>query len=189
MISGINGIIASYLITISVFFWVFKEKGSRLAVIIFIPFCLWYSLVLIFSINSLYGYPSSQSMPEDSVVKSIHINEPSKDYAGVMCFWVIPLAEMGNGKIEPRAYKIKYDRELHNRLMRKRQEGGKNGILVWNRKDGKSKEGLMSLKKLMGGPYYPSESGEFKIINPMILLQKETKVEIGTESQCDGICE
>ena len=180
-----TAIVVSYIIVVSTLLW-FSSKGYKFKwqALAFIPLCIWYSIALGAGLNTLLGYPAEIEIPDNAVVRSMHINEPQKGYAGVMCFWMINPDDFGRVDVEPRAYKMPYDRELHKQLMK--AKGKKGGIIVWNRLMG-SERAIM--ERMLRGHNTPSKSGEFKVLNPAEFLPKEeTAVELGQSKQCDGVC-
>ena len=184
MTIGIISIAFSYLLIVTVLFWMFSEfPKSKLACAFFVPLCIWYSLVLVFYIHSLFGYPSTDPIPDGAIVKGIHINEPSKGYDGVMCFWMINTEDYGKVDAEPRAYKMPYDRELHKQLIR---EGSKkSGIMRWHRS---KKSGKKGLKRFLGDGSDMSKGGEFKVLNPSEFLSKDS-ITVGSNKKCECVCE
>lgn len=165
---GIIGIAATYLlIVIAILLSV--NNSSKIKTIISVPLIIWFSVVLFFTLDDLLGYPTDSAIPDGAVIKGIHINEPYKEYPGVMCFWVIAPENFGMPNSEPRAYKMVYDRELHKQLMKKRKQKG--GILTWRMIKQDNFRGTLS--KLLEGQSPPSKRGKFEILNPARLLEKE----------------
>jgi len=177
----ISIIIFSYLFTISLLLWLCRFRKS--IAVFMVPFLIWYSIVLWVGINSLLGYPSESMIPENSIVKSIHINEPRGGYSGSMCFWMILPEKYGKPDAEPKAYKMPYDKELHKQLMK--SSGQKNSLIVWSLLKGK-RRGI--LRKITGDKNIPSKEGEFKVLNPSELLTKDS-ITVGSNKQCEGVCQ
>lgn len=161
-------LVLSYLVIISTLLWLNKANFKSRLCILYIPFCIWYSFTIGFSLNGLLGYPTDSMIPDKAVIKGIHINEPRKDYAGSMCFWVMLPDQLGKHDAEPRAYRLPYDKELHKQLMK--QSKGKR-VMIWNLKSG---DRFKSLMALLGKKSNISSYGEFRLIDPVELLQKET---------------
>lgn len=178
-------VIGSYILVVSILLW-FSSKGYKFKwqALVFVPLCIWYSITLGVGLNSMLGYASESTIPDNGVIKSIHIKEPNKEYPGVMCFWVISPEDLSKPDAEPRAHKMPYDKELHKQLMKAQSK--KNGVLVWSRiRDGQ--RGLA--ERVLRGPGIPSEKGKFLVLNPAELLTKEEDVQLKREKECEGVCQ
>jgi hypothetical protein len=96
-------------------------------------------------IHSVWGWPSSDALPERFVLLAAVIEEPTAKSPGALFVWVNAL-ENGKPAAQPRAYRLPYAKDLHallNEGMKKVREGvsqlgtsepkvGKNG-LAWLR--------------------------------------------------------
>jgi hypothetical protein len=92
-------------------------------------------------IHSVWGWPSTDALPERFVLLAAVIEEPSAKTSGALYVWVNAL-ENGKPSAQPRAYRLPYAKDLHallNEGMKKIREGvsqfgttepkvGKNGL-------------------------------------------------------------
>ena len=169
---GIASIIISYLLITSILMWGYLGGvRSKTTLIILVPFIIWYSAVLYLSFDSLMGYPTNSIMPNDTVIYSYRVVEPTSDNSGGMYFWGLPAEKVGDQTFIPRSYRMDYDRELHKQLMKKRKGSG-NSVLVWRLSDLLKHRG--TLKSILGKRgKMGSRDGNFKIVNPENVLSKE----------------
>lgn len=181
---GYFGLTIAFVCLISIALWILIHSTAHAAIkIILIVFAIWYGLALYYTAPNFMGWPTIQSIPDGSWVLSVRIQEPGKNSSGAIYFWLntrpverkITLADLLDprktflyySEVEPRAYKLFYDRELHKRIMKVLKKKGKTpgGRMIIGRKGrkkGKGKKGL-----------YLDDQIKFKIINPIDLLSKE----------------
>ena len=75
--------------------------------------------------HRMWGWPTSDAMPERFVLLSAVIDEPTARHAGGLYVWVNAL-EGGKPAAEPRAFRLRYSKDLHallNEGMKKAREG------------------------------------------------------------------
>jgi hypothetical protein len=76
-------------------------------------------------VHDMWGWPSSDAMPEHFTLLAAVIDEPSAKRPGGLYVWVNAL-EDGKPVAQPRAYKLPYSKDLHallNEGMKKVREG------------------------------------------------------------------
>lgn len=74
------------------------------------------------TVHSLLGTPSTAALPERFVMLAAAVEEPTQKKAGALYLWISPLEE-GKPALQPRAYKLPYNRTLHEQI----NEGIKKG--------------------------------------------------------------
>jgi len=78
------------------------------------------------AVHQIWGVPSTDSLPAHFVMLAAAVDEPTGKTPGSIFLWVSEPRE-GSNKLEPRAYRVPYSKELHTQIdagVRK----GKNGI-------------------------------------------------------------
>jgi len=187
---GTLSIIISYILVILFLLWRYSDenkKWGQSVLILSTPLLIWYSLILFFSLNSMMGYPTNSTMPDDTIIYSYRIVEPTDSECGGMYFWGLPAEKIMDQTFIPRSYRLEYNKELHKQLMQKGSgKGGK--ILMWRLLDLKNRGAKMDL--LLKGKYSAGQNaGNFEMINPAEILTKEEKIELGKQKECDGVCQ
>lgn len=95
-------------------------------------------------VASVWGWPSTESLPERFVLLAAVIEEPTQKSPGALYLWVNPI-EDGKPAREPRAHRLPYSKDLHallNEGMKKVRQGvsqmgsaeprrGKQGFMAW----------------------------------------------------------
>ncbi|MEK9151797.1 MAG: hypothetical protein AAB692_00350, partial [Patescibacteria group bacterium] len=109
----------------------------KLFLIVVIPLMGVYSMK---ELVSYQGYPTSEPVPEKGLLMQIDVREPNKESGdpGVINVWLRPLGAGKKGpgfleydpKREPRAYRMPYSREMHERLEQARQMMGRGKRVV-----------------------------------------------------------
>ena len=66
-------------------------------------------------INDLLGWPSDDALPERFVLLAAMVDEPNAKHAGGLYVWVNTLQD-GQVGAQPRAYRLRYTKEMHLRL-------------------------------------------------------------------------
>lgn len=77
------------------------------------------------TVHGIWGWPSSDALPERFVLLAVVIEEPTKTTSGNLYVWVNAL-EDGKPAAQPRAYKLPYTKDLHallNEGMKKVRQG------------------------------------------------------------------
>ena len=77
------------------------------------------------AVHSMWGWPSSDALPERFVLLAAVIEEPSAKTSGALYVWVNAL-ENGKPAAQPRAYKLPYAKDLHallNEGLKKARQG------------------------------------------------------------------
>lgn len=184
--SGYIGLAIAFVILSTIILWLFINTRGRIFIkAMLIPATVWYGLVLFYSVPNLMGWPSSQSIPDNSQVLAIQIKEPNSKYhdSGAIYLWIstrpmpkstaqTPTTWLNPKTIftydsttDPRAYKLPYSRNTHKAIMQaQRQMDGIRGAQM-RIKSRISKHGSLSNEE--------SKSPlEFEIINPIKLLPK-----------------
>lgn len=178
MIQGYTGIIVSYVILISCFLYIMiRLKGKWIIKSICILAFLYYSIAMAYAINSFMGWPTSLSIPDNSRIVWIQIQEPDWIY-----FWVQTdfkdrdilridprKAFQYISKKEPRIFKIEYTKEEHKKILEalKKKKGMPGSqILIKKGKKKKTKRG----KKGQG--IDNTRNLQYRILNPFELMPK-----------------
>ena len=91
------------------------------------------------AIHSIWGIPSTDALPEKFAVMGAKVQEPTTKTKGYIYLWVTPLADNGP-VLEPRAYKIPYNRKLHLEIEEGVKKGG-NGIAQMGEAEAKAGAG------------------------------------------------
>jgi hypothetical protein len=76
-------------------------------------------------VHNMWGWPSSDALPEKFVLLAAVIEEPNSKQPGAVYVWVNAL-ENGKAIAQPRAYRLPYAKDLHallNEGMKKVREG------------------------------------------------------------------
>ncbi len=76
-------------------------------------------------VHDMYGWPSTDALPERFVLLAAVIDEPGPKSAGSLYVWVNALTE-GKPAAQPRAYRLPYSKDVHSLLnegMKKVREG------------------------------------------------------------------
>lgn len=87
----------------------------------------WFKAILIAGVTALYflgytavhaiwGTPSTDALPEQFVMISAVVDEPTPKNPGALYLWISELQEGQVTTITPRAYKLPYTRSLHTRI-------------------------------------------------------------------------
>ena len=90
--SGYIGLIISFVIISAIVLWfAIRTPGQIIIKALLIPATIWYGLILYYSVPNLMGWPISQSIPDNSHVLSVRINEPNPMYndPGAIYVWII----------------------------------------------------------------------------------------------------
>ena len=119
MTLGITGIIASYvllgllLLSINLYSkWSWQVKA--LTIIITSAFYV----ITYYSFPPLLGWPTSENPPSQFRLISTHVVQPDKETGkeGSIYLWLTEIENM-TSLPEPRAYKLKYSTELHEKII------------------------------------------------------------------------
>ena len=184
--SGYIGLIISFVIISAIVLWfAIRTPGQIIIKALLIPATIWYGLILYYSVPNLMGWPISQSIPDNSHLLAVRIDEPNPIYndPGAIYVWIIvkPSSKgtekkltglfnldnvfSSNKKTQPRAYQLPYSRKLHKAIVSaQRKAKGTPGSQIRTKK-GTSKRGNS------GSNESPAPL-EFKIVNPVNLLPK-----------------
>jgi hypothetical protein len=190
MWSGYIGLTIAFVIISSIFLWFFIRTPGRIVIkVLLIPATVWYALVLYYTVPNLMGWPTSQSIPENSQVLAIRIKEPNPqdNDPGAIYIWVNTrpntkdaeqtLASRLNpknvfsydGQNHPRAYQLPYSRGMHKKILEilKQMEGTQGAQL-------RTKRGKKSDRKTdkEGGDDRNDSPLELVILNPVSAFPK-----------------
>jgi len=159
----------SYLIIVTLIIFLSKISQSKLLLLFAIPFTIWYSIALYFSIGSLLGYPTEADIPEDTIILAYRVILPEKEKDGAIYLWSLTRDKIGDKTFLPRSFSIPYDEKLHKQLS-EYEQGNKKGkkFLIW--KQFKKGSKIMSL---FGNRRDRRSFGEFKIKNPEEIMVKD----------------
>ncbi len=89
------------------------------------------------AVRSIWGVPSNEPLPERFVMLAAAVDEPGTKGPGSIFLWVSEIVE-GRTGLAPRAYRVKYSKNLHNEI----DEGLRRS------KDGVSQMGTSEIKGL-----------------------------------------
>jgi hypothetical protein len=87
------------------------------------------------AVHQIWGVPSTDALPERFVMLAAAVDEPTSKGGGSIFLWVSVPRE-GVNKLEPRAYRVPYNKELHAQI----EQGVRKG------KDGISQQGTAQSK-------------------------------------------
>ena len=179
MFDSLTGLVVAFILLATVTAWnIVRTKGWLGLKFVSIGILIWYGFVVYFTIPQIMGWPTEKDLPANSKIVSVRIVEPNNDDKGAMYFW---LSQNPNhkrdalnllrpdkfliytGGIQPRAYKIPYDRELHKKLLetqkaQKRQKG--SSIMT-------GKKGVVKVRN------ESATENPFKILNPFDMIKKD----------------
>lgn len=87
------------------------------------------------AVREIWGVPSDEPLPARFVMLAAAVDEPSTKTSGSIFMWVSEIVD-GRTGLAPRAYRVKYTKDLHNQI----DEGVRRG------KEGVSQMGTAELK-------------------------------------------
>jgi len=188
MIWGTAGLATAFVVLSALFLWFLIKAKLKFSIrFIIIPVIIWYGLILYHTPGKLMGFPLSvdviEQIPNGSVVLYIKIVEP--DYKSQGCFYFYVVHPQGmekeknfldvinpkkifgfDDKNTPISYKLKYDRELHRKMLEARKGKGR-GIMRIIHSGGSKGNGDKE------GKGRSKDDSKFKIKNEHELLPKE----------------
>lgn len=175
--------LAFVIITFILLYFVINSKSHVILKAGAITVVIWYSLVLFYTPPRLMGWPTSQSLPDESRIIYTLVSEPRKGEIGSIYLIVISVNDDKkslaqqinpkhifdyNSKNTPRIYRIPYERKFHKNLEKAKKKAGPTGII-------KLKKKLKKEPQNKGGKSSKKIEEEFKleVLNPMELLTKD----------------
>jgi len=180
-------VISTYLLIMLFLCWsVIYSRGRIIYKCVGVAISLWFSISFFYVLPDLKGWPAEISIPEKSRIIWLTIVEPDNTNPGAFYFWcdIKPDNQQSavnllnpykrftyTGRLEPRAYKLPYDRELHKKILeaqKQQKQIGGSWIEILSHKKGK--------KRGKGGNI--TDEIDFKIINPIEFFPKD---DIGDE--------
>ncbi len=78
------------------------------------------------AIHGIWGVPSADALPERFIMLASAVDEPAGRNAGSIFLWVSVPREGAANRLEPRAYRVPYTKELHQQIdigLRKGRDG------------------------------------------------------------------
>lgn len=106
-----------------------SKEGKTLLKVAGITVLMYISFSILFSFQEVQGWPSYQKIPERTVVWSVQIQEPRQrdNFDGAIYLWLVmenPTNKCPPGLIcvktaepnMPRAYRLKYSKEMHEKM-------------------------------------------------------------------------
>lgn len=158
------GIPLTFLVLCSMGLWLITyARGSWLIKLAFISICLYFSFLMWHSLSELSGWCTDSPMPKKSIIHWILVSEPSKsstkDQGGIF-FWATEVDENNEivrkmsilllrpfsskkSETEPRAYRLPYSEDLHEKSAKAMRELMKGKTLIGEREaSGNGGEGL-----------------------------------------------
>lgn len=194
------GIPLTFLVLCSMGLWlILYARGSWHIKLAFISICLYFSFLMWHSLSDLSGWCTDSPMPKKSIIHWILVSEPSKSNArdqGNIFFWAteidenneiirkvsLPLLRPFSSKkneTEPRAYRLPYSEDLHEKSAKAMQELMKGKTLIGEKESGGdgSNEGGENGKhsgKSNGGSLSQEQVFRFYELPPFKLPQKIT---------------
>ena len=141
----------------------------------------WYSIALYATPGMIAGYPKMvDQIPNGALIMTAKIIEPYGDDPGGMYFWVIEkkkyekklslspiIAFREIHRIRPRAFELKYNRELHEKHAKAKKKQGEYGVMRY-------RKGKATVKDDSAGGNKKRKKSKvkspFEIINPTDLL-------------------
>ncbi len=179
----------AFLILVVVLLWLIVHlKGKFWIKLTFVSVATYYCIVLWYSLATFAGWSSSEELPAEFQVQWIVIKEPNKKtgHDGAIYLWISDIenkAESRNilnflgynaQKGEPRSFKIRYTRELHERAagamgMLRRGIPVKGTAITGEKEDGGAETGRGGRRgdgDGRGGFYHNEQEVEFHILPP-----------------------
>lgn len=184
MFNASSGLVVGFLIlSASVAWLIAKTKGNYLSKVFIIGVLIYYSVAVFFTIPNVMGWGVEKDVPANAKIISVRIKEPSGEDKGGIWFWINEKPDMKSdimnmmrpdkvfiytGSIQPRAYRIEYDKEIHKKIIEalKQQQKMKGSSFMTGEK------GVKKNKKGGRGASKDKEEDLFKIINPYDILSK-----------------
>jgi len=184
MFESSSGLVVAFLLLAGVTGWnVIRTRGNYVLKAASICILLWYGLAVFFTVPNIMGWSAKLDLPGDAKIIGVRIVEPKGNDEGAIYFWLNEEPQHGKdamnllrpdkmfiytGLIQPRAYQIVYDRELHKKLIEamKKQKKNKGSSLMTGKKGIKQKEKT-------GEGRETNEEPTFKILNPFKMLPKD----------------
>jgi len=177
-----GAIIFTYLLIMIFLCWsVIYSRGRLGYKCIGVSIALWFSISFFYVLPDLKGWPTDVEMPAKSRVIWLTIVEPNANDPGAFYIWcdtkpdnkqsainlLNPYKRFNyTGHVEPRAYKLPYDRELHKKILETRkqqQQVGGSWIEIASHKKTKKR----------GKSGNTIDEVDFKIMNPIEFLPKD----------------
>ena len=190
MWTGYIGLAIAFVIISAIVLWFsIRTPGQAIIKAILIPTTIWYGLALYYTVPNLVGWPVSGSIPDNSQVLAIRINEPNPLHndPGAIYFWVQVKPEPDSSKPklagllnpknvssvntqnQPRAYKLPYSRKMHREILEaQRKARGMPGAQIKTKK-GAAKS---TSKRSITGLDESQAAMQFEVVNPIQLLPK-----------------
>lgn len=186
MWSGYIGLSIAFVIIAVIFLWFFiRTPGQVIIKALLIPGTIWFGLVLYYTVPNLMGWPTSQSIPENSQVLAIRIKEPDpkQNDPGAIYLWVNTKPGRKNSEqalvarlnpknvfsydsnTHPRAYQLPYSRSTHKKIIETQKKAERVPGAQLTVKKGKPKPGNK-------GSDQSKAQMELEILNPVKSLQK-----------------
>ncbi len=184
--SGYIGLSVAFVIISAIVLWFsIRTPGQIIIKAMLIPATIWYGLVIYHTVPNLMGWPISQTIPDNSQVLAIRINEPNPMYndPGAIYVWAnikpsskSPEQKPGsllnpknvfsyNSKTGPRAYQLPYSRKMHKAILKaQRKVKGIPGAQI------RTKKGVPKPGK--PGNNESQAPLQFEIVNPVKLFPK-----------------
>ena len=188
ILGGISGLTILYvLLMVSLVWTIIGIKGRWITKALFMAIAIWFSVTLYYSFHNFMGWPSEETISSKySQLIWFQIKEPSKvsDHPGAIYLWVreissteklegLTLNQVANPMIwftypdetAPRAYKIPYTKEKHEKL-REAAEGRKKGVRTYV---------VVKKKKLEPGKSGHQEVDDdikFRLVKPQDIIPK-----------------
>ena len=78
------------------------------------------------AVHQIWGVPSTDALPERFVMLAAAVDEPNGKSPGSIFMWLSVPREGQNNRLEPRAYRVPYSKELHTQIdlgVRKGRDG------------------------------------------------------------------
>ena len=181
MFDSLTGLVVAFILLATVTAWnTVRTRGWLGLKFVSIGILIWYGFVVYFTVPQIMGWAIEKDLPANSKIISVRIIEPRGECEGAMYFWMSQKPDhekdalnllrpdkflIYTGGVQPRAYKIPYDRELHKKLLetQKQQKQQKGSSIVTGKKGVKAKE--------EGEGRSPTDN-PFKILNPFTFLNK-----------------
>lgn len=138
--------IAFCLMSVLLLWFVIGSKGNWLIKAFATFFCVYFSVVIWFSLYTYLGWPCKENLPYKYAVYWAEIDEPSPVSEGAIYLWVVELESKKttnffyslkylNRKDEPRIYEIPYSRNLHKNIQDMMENIKKGSVYIGGEKD------------------------------------------------------
>ena len=195
MFGALIGAVVGFILLAAGLSWIIiRTKGNFSIKVVAISIFIYYGFALFYAVPNIMGWAFNSDLPPDAKIISVRIVEPNNETDGGMWFWLNEKPDLKGdlhnlldprklfiytGAIQPRAYKISYDKELHRKLIEQKKRQKRNpgsSLLVGKKGIKKDRTGIQQNNQQY-------DDNAFRILNPREVMAKadeedEDRIEI-----------